>query len=103
MNLKRFAKPVAIGATLLSVFLCLCGLFLTMPRAYQGQGDFRQFYTAGYMARTGQSAQLHDFAVSDRLQTELVGPAAGSLPFNHLAVESLFSRHCRCCPIARRT
>jgi hypothetical protein len=80
---------VAIGATLLSVFLCLCGLFLTMPRAYQGLGDFRQFYTAGYMARTGQSAELHDFAVSDRLQTELAGPAAGSLPFNHLAVESL--------------
>jgi hypothetical protein len=90
MTLRNYRQPIAIGATLLSLFLCVCGLIVTLPPAYRGLGDFRQLYTAGYMARTGQSAELHDFDASEKLQIEIVGPAVGALPFNHLAVESLF-------------
>jgi hypothetical protein len=90
MTARRYAQPIVIGTTLLSLFLSVCGLIVTLPPAYRGLCDFRQLYTAGYMVRTAQSAQLHDFAASERLQNEIVGPAVGALPFNHLAVESLF-------------
>ena len=89
MTPRNYRQPLAIGATVLSLFLCICGLIVTLPPAYRGLGDFRQLYTAGYMVRTGHSAQLHDFAASEKLQIEIVGPAVGALPFNHLAVESL--------------
>lgn len=89
MTLRNYTQPFAIGATLVSLFLCVCGLIVTLPPAYHGLGDFRQLYTAGYMVRTGQSAEVHDFAASEKLQDEIVSPAVGALPFNHLAVESI--------------
>jgi hypothetical protein len=89
MTLRNYTQPLAIGATLLSLFLCVCGLIVTLPPAYVGLGDFRQLYTAGYMVRTGQSSELHDFAASEKLQGEIIGPAVGALPFNHLATESI--------------
>ena len=89
MTLRKYVQPFAIGATLLSLFFSACGLILTAPPVFNGFGDFRQLYAAGYMVRTGQSAQLHDFAASETVQDQVVGPADGALPFNHLAVESL--------------
>jgi hypothetical protein len=89
INLRKYVQPFVIGATLIPLFFSACGLILTAPPVYRGFGDFRQLYAAGYMVRTGQAAQLHDFAASDAVQDEVVGPAEGALPFNHLAVESL--------------
>jgi hypothetical protein len=86
---RKYARPFAIGATLLSLFFSACGLILTAPPVFHGFGDFRQLYAAGDMVRTGQAAQLHDFAASETVQDQVVGPADGALPFNHLAVESL--------------
>ncbi len=89
MTLRNYAQPLAIGATLLSLFLCVCGLIVTLPPAYRGLGDFRQLYTAGYMVRSGHAAQLHDLIAGEEFQAKIVGPAVGALPFNHLAVESV--------------
>jgi hypothetical protein len=89
MTLHPFVRPFAIAATLLSFFLCLSGLLSTGHDALQGHIDFRQLYTAGYMARTGHGRELHDFDATEKFQNAVVGPAAGALPFNHLAYESL--------------
>jgi hypothetical protein len=89
MALQPYVRPFVIGATLLSVFLCLCGILLTAPDALRGYADFRQLYTAGYMVRSGHGRQLHDYDAAEKFQNEVVGPAEGALPFNHLAYESL--------------
>lgn len=46
-----------------------------------GAIDFRLYYTAGYMLRTGQSRLLYDYAAEHRLQSALVTPAPIALPF----------------------
>jgi hypothetical protein len=51
--------------------------------------DFRHLYTAGFMIRTGQAAQLYDPAAQRCWQTRLVGPLPHLLPFNHPAYEAL--------------
>jgi Glycosyltransferase family 87 len=89
MTIQPYVRPLAIGATLLSFFLCLCGVLVTARDALQGRVDFRHLYTAGYMARTGHGKELHDFDAAEKFQNAVVGPAVGALPFNHLAYESL--------------
>lgn len=41
MTLRNYSQPFAIGATLVSLFLCVCKLIVTLPPAYRGLGDFR--------------------------------------------------------------
>jgi Glycosyltransferase family 87 len=87
---RSFAKPLAICVTLPSFFLCIFGVLTIAPVALRGYVDFRQLYTAGYMVRTGHPTQLYDYEATEKLQNEIVSPAEGALPFNHLAYESLF-------------
>src|SRR6266849_685405 len=54
-----------------------------------GRADFRQLYTAGYMARSGHAAELYDYNSQTRFQNAVVSEADVTLPFNHLAYESL--------------
>jgi hypothetical protein len=89
MTVHPYVRQLAIGATLLSFFLCLSGVLVTAQEALQGHVDFRQLYTAGYMARTGHGRELHDFDATEKFQNVVVGPAVGALPFNHLAYEAL--------------
>jgi hypothetical protein len=42
------------------------------------------------MVRVGHAADVYDYALYEKFQNELVGPAQGALPFNHLAYEALF-------------
>jgi hypothetical protein len=46
-----------------------------------GAIDFRGYYTAGYMLRTGQAALLYDHPTEQRLQNTLVAPAQFTLFF----------------------
>ena len=82
-------RPFVIAAALLSFFLCVCGVLVTAPQALRGRVDFRQLYTAGYMVRSGHERQLYDFDATEKIQNQVVSPAEGALPFNHLAYESL--------------
>jgi hypothetical protein len=82
-------QPIVITIISLQFFLSAFGFFLTLPTAKRGRVDFRSFYTVGYMARTGRAAGIYDPAQYRKLQDELVGPADATLPFNHLAYESL--------------
>jgi hypothetical protein len=82
-------RPLAITLMLLMFALSAVGLFLSLPLAFSGYVDYRSFYTAGYMMRTGHGAEIHDYAQTKRFQDILVGPAEAALPYNHLAYESL--------------
>ena len=82
-------RPTAIAVCFVLFFISVSGILLTLPLAGKGHVDFRHLYTAGYMVRTGHAADVYDYGLYERFQNELVGPAAGALPFNHLAYEAL--------------
>jgi hypothetical protein len=46
-----------------------------------GAIDFRLYYTAGYMLRTGDAAHLYDYATEQRVQNAVVASAPIALPF----------------------
>ena len=69
---------------ILQVAVCITGLgFGPKDRA-----DFRQLYAAGYLARSGQGANLYNYDVEAQVQNRMVSPGP-PLPFDHLAYESL--------------
>jgi len=72
------------------LFVSAAGVFLTLPLGKTGRVDFRHLYTAGYMVRLGHAQGVYDYSLYEKFQKELVGPAQGALPFNHLAYEALF-------------
>jgi len=83
-------RPMVITITSLMFFVSIAGIFLMLPLGRSGRVDFRHLYTAGYMVRVGHAAEVYDYALYEKFQNELVGPAQGALPFNHLAYEALF-------------
>jgi hypothetical protein len=85
----RDLKSVVIVVALLMLFLSASGFLLSLSFALRGYVDFRSFYTAGFMVRTGHSSEIYDYAQTHKFQNERVGPAEIALPFNHLAYESL--------------
>jgi hypothetical protein len=92
---KSAIRPFVVALSFLLFFLSMCGAFLGIPIALSGKADFRQLYTAGYMVRTGHRTQLYDYEQSEAFQDQVVTPAYGALPFNHLAYESLL-----CAPLS---
>src|SRR5438105_3068218 len=91
LNQAFFTKlrPIIIAVMSLLFFLSAAGFFLMIPMALRGHVDFRSFYTAGYMVRTGHGSEIYDYEQTRKFQNELVSPAKDALPFNHLAYESL--------------
>jgi len=83
-------RPIIITIAFLMFFVSAAGVFLTLPLGKRGRVDFRHLYTAGYMVRVGHAHDVYDYPLSEEFQKELVGPAQGALPFNHLAYEALF-------------
>ena len=83
-------RPIIITVAFLMFFVSAAGVFLTLPLGRSGRVDFRHLYTAGYMVRVGHAADVYDYSLYEKFQQELVGPAQGALPFNHLAYEALF-------------
>ena len=83
-------RPVIVTTAFLMFFVSLDGVFLMLPLGKSGRVDFRHLYTAGYMVRTGHSADVYNYELYEKFQNEVVGPAQGALPFNHLAYEALF-------------
>ena len=82
-------RPIVMALAFLMLFVSACGILLMLPMARSGHVDFRSFYTAGYMVRTGHSTEIYDRAATKKFQDILVSPAEGDLPFNHLAYEGL--------------
>src|SRR4029077_12878312 len=82
-------RPAVIAVAFVLFFISVSGILLTLPLARTGHVDFRHLYTAGYMVRVGDAADVYNYGLYERFQNELVGRAAGALPFNHLAYEAL--------------
>jgi hypothetical protein len=82
-------RPIVVTIAFLMFFVSVAGIFLTLPLGKSGRVDFRHLYTAGYMVRVGHARDVYDYALYEKFQKELVGPAEGALPFNHLAYEAL--------------
>lgn len=64
---------------LLVLEVIICFGFRSSIRS--GAIDFRGYYTAGYMLRTHQAAQLYDYPTEQRLQNTVVAPAQFTLLF----------------------
>jgi hypothetical protein len=61
---------------------------LGLRRGSQGAADFRHLYTAGYMVRAGQGADVYRYDLESALQDRIVNPGI-TVPFDHLAYEAL--------------
>jgi len=83
-------RPIVVSVALLMFFVSVAGVFLMLSLGKSGRVDFRHLYTAGYMVRTGHAADVYNYELYEKFQNEVVGPAQGALPFNHLAYEALF-------------
>ena len=89
-NVCARLRPLIVSTAFLMFFVSLAGVFLMLPLGKSGRVDFRHLYTAGYMVRTGHAADVYNYELYEKFQNEVVGPAQGALPFNHLAYEALF-------------
>ena len=69
---------------ILQVIVCVGGARL----GSDGRADFSQFYTNGYMVRSGHASEIYDYDTEKAFQNGVVG-SGSSFPFNHLAYEAL--------------
>ncbi len=86
---KSAIRPFVVAISFLLFFLSVSGAVLGIPIALSGKADFRAFYAAGYMVRSGHGAQLYDYEQNRAFQNEVVTPADGGFLFNHLAYETI--------------
>jgi hypothetical protein len=84
-------RPFVVTAFAFLFLVQIAVLLLGVGPGMQGRSDFRHLYTAGYMVRTGQSADLYDYQAGVKVQKQIIfGRDVGLPPFNHLAFEALF-------------
>ncbi len=74
--------PIVLGIQLLAWLIFL-------PAAIDGNADFRQVYSAGYILRSGRGRQLYDYQLQKAVQNSVVSPAVTVLPYVHLPFEAL--------------
>ena len=84
-----YVKGLALGVIAYLIGIHLWTWVFFLPTFLGGRADFRQLYTAGYMARSGYGHQLYDFDAQLHFQRLLVGPADVPLPFIRPAFEAL--------------
>jgi len=93
MNVPDSAKsirPFIVGGFAFLITIQLVVLAVRIPMQVGGRADFRQFYTAGYMVRSGHAAEIYDYDSTAKFQSQVVSPGGSvALPFNHLAYEAL--------------
>jgi hypothetical protein len=74
---RKRLKLYLVALLVLQVLICTG--FRSSIRS--GAIDFRGYYTAGFMVRTGHAALLYDYPTEQRLQNALVAPAQFTLLF----------------------
>jgi len=84
-----YTQALSLGLPAFLVGIHLWTWVLYLPLFLGGRADFRPLYTAGYLVRTGQAAQIYDYATQHRYQDLLVGRADIAMPFIHPAYEAL--------------
>ena len=71
------------------IFVQVTLLAMEIPVALQGRTDFRHFYTAGFLVRTGHGNQIYDYDRTVATEKEVAGTAGPDLPYTHPAYEAL--------------
>ena len=84
-----YVKALALGIPAYLIGVHLWTWVFNFSTFANGNADFRQLYTAGYMVRSGYAHQLYNYDVQLRLQSALVSPADLALPFIRPAYEAL--------------
>jgi len=85
VSAARNIRPFLISWSLYAVFLLFYGAMLEESAP---SFDFRNFYGAGYLMRTGPE-HLYDLRSQQQVQSALVSPGERPLPFIHPAYEAL--------------
>ena len=82
-----YVKGFAIAALVFSIGI---QIILWVGNIADPGNDFRTFYTAGYMVRTGDVRNLYDAELQFRLQNQLVVEMQSALPYIHPSYEAYF-------------
>src|SRR5690242_351666 len=82
-------RPFVVGGFAFLIAIQLIVLAAKIPTQAAGRADFRIFYTAGYMLRSGHAAEIYDYSSTVKFQSQVVSLNENALPFNHLAYEAL--------------
>lgn len=86
MFLTKKRLRLYLGALLVLQIAAFLGCFHLVRDGYI---DFRTFYTAGHMVRSGDAARLYDYDAEQRAQSAMVSPNVYALPFMYPAYASL--------------
>lgn len=84
-----YVKALAMGIPAIFVGVQIAGWIANAPAIIHGHSDFRAFYTAGYMIRSGHAHSLYDYQSQKAFQDVLISSEQIALPFGHLAHEAL--------------
>lgn len=78
-----------MAASIALLFVQLGLLALEMPVALEGRTDFRAFYAAGYLIRTGHKHDVYNYERTIAAEKEVAGTKGPDIPFVHPAYEGL--------------
>ena len=84
-----YVKGLALGIPAYLVAVHMWTWIFTAPVFIGGGADFRQFYAAGAIVRTGHGKQLYDYQMQKDFQDTLVSPKPVALPFVSPAYHTL--------------
>jgi len=74
------------------VVLVICQItlcFAAAKKSLHGDVDFRAFYAAGEIVRSGHGARLYEYEYQQQVQAAVVGPRDAALPFLYPAFAAL--------------
>ena len=86
---RREKLKAALAFAVLLMALCQIGICAAGLSATLRQLDFRTFYSAGYMVRSGEASQLYVVDSEKRVQGAVVSPHGAALPFLNPAYAAL--------------
>src|SRR5262245_57807504 len=75
-------RGMLLGIPAIMFGLPLCSWIAFLKIIHDGHGDFRHFYAAGWILRTGNRTRLYDYSVQKLVQDSRISPEHLALPFN---------------------
>jgi hypothetical protein len=84
-----YVKGLALGIPAILLGLQITGWLFFIPAIFDGHADFRSFYNAGYMVRSGDARALYDYETEKVYQDRLISREDLAMPFIHPAYEAL--------------
>src|SRR5579859_1219176 len=84
-----YVRALALGIPAILLGLQITGWLFFIPAIFDGHADFRSFYNAGYMLRSGNARALYDYETEKVYQDRLISKENLAMPFIHPAYEAL--------------